>query len=112
MVLVPVSPGYLPRYIDRRRGPGRLLVGSVKESDQTSVVTVDGVALPYPWSAGPYQAGRLVDLDGDGWEDVVTTPGMVGGIAPPASAGPRSRRAAGWSITWSRGRAPCRRRSV
>lgn len=97
VVLVPVSPGYLPRYIDRRRGPGRLLVGSVKEADQTSIVTVDGVPLPYPWSAGPYQAGRLVDLDGDGWEDVVTTPGMVGGTPPPASAGPRWFRGPDWT---------------
>ncbi len=97
VVLEPVSGGYIPRYIDRRRGPGRLLVGSVKEADQTSIVTVDGVPLPYPWSAGPYHAGRLVDLDGDGWEDVVTTPGMVGGIAPPASAGPRWFRGPDWT---------------
>lgn len=95
--LAGASGGYMPRFVDRRWGSGRLLVGSVRESDQTSTVTVDGVALPYPWSAGPYQAGRLVDLDGDGWEDVVTTPGMVGGIAPPASAGLRWFRGPDWT---------------
>lgn len=85
VVVAPVTLGYLPRYTHRRPGSGALLWGEVKESDQTSRLWLDGVALPYPAGIGPIQGVQAVDLDGDDLRDAVYTTGEVGGNIQPTT---------------------------
>jgi hypothetical protein len=85
VVVAPVTLGYLPRYLNRRPGSGAMLWGEVRESDQTSRLLLDGVALPYPTGIGPVQGVRLVDLNDDGLEDAIWSTGEVGGNVQPTS---------------------------
>ncbi len=86
------ATGYTPRFASRLPGTGLLLWGGVDAAGTGSVVQVGGAPIPYPASAGPYQAGALADVDGDGDLDAVTSPAES--LAP---AGLRWFEAPGWT---------------
>lgn len=82
--IAPVVDGYTPRFVHLQRG-GALAWAAVRESDQTSRLTLDGVRLPFPAGIGPVQGVRIGDVDGDGLRDVVATTGEVGGHVQPTT---------------------------
>lgn len=81
--LAAVADGCLPRF--GSNDGTDLLWGCVKESDQTSKLWLNGVQVPYPAPAGPYQDSVLADFNQDGNPDIAVTTGEVGGNIQPTT---------------------------